>query len=71
MTVVARFTGGPRHGRKNNLQGNDLAPLYIPVPAKDAKAINIAPGRYVLDDESEDTKTAYYVWRPLKEKAQA
>lgn len=71
MTVVARFKGGPRDGNKNTLKGSDLPPLHIPVPANEAKAINIAPGRYNLHDESDDGMTGYYVWQTLQIPAKA
>lgn len=63
MTVVARFIGGPRNGRKNNLHGNDLPPLRIAVEALETKAVNMRPGRYEIDDEAEDGKSATYRWR--------
>lgn len=63
MAVVARFIGGPRNGRKNNLQGNDLAPLRIAVEVKETKAVNMRPGRYEIDDEAEDGKSATYRWK--------
>jgi hypothetical protein len=63
MTVVARFIGGPRNGRKNNLHGNDLPPLRIAVEEKETKAVNMSPGRYEIHDEAEDGQSATYRWR--------
>ena len=66
MSIVAKFQGGPRAGRKNTLKNHDQAPKSIPVPAGEAKAKNMKPGTYVKSgDQVLDANGAHqpYVWR--------
>lgn len=67
MAVVAHFVGGPRNGRKNNLQGNDAAPDRIAVTAKEAKAVNMKPGRYEISSKHADDSRGVYRWVTLQE----
>lgn len=67
MAVVARFVGGPRNGRKNNLQGHNEAPERIAVTAKEAKAVNMKPGRYERGLQDDDCQSAVYHWRTIRE----
>lgn len=66
MSIVAKFSGGPRSGRKNTLKNHDKAPATIPVPAGEAKSKNMKPGTYVkAGDMTLSPKGPYqeYRWR--------
>lgn len=64
MALVAKFTGGPRAGKKNNLRNHDEYPNNIAVPRAETKAANMAPGRYVLAGitVTDSSDTGNYTW---------
>lgn len=65
MPVKVKYSGGPRHGNKNILQRYDEAPATIAVPATEAKAANMSPGRYVLVHEvsAKESDQHRYQWK--------
>lgn len=62
MSVVAKFQGGPRSGRKNTLKNFNEAPKTIPVPVKETKAVNMPSGRYIFNGTELHAKGVYHLY---------
>lgn len=64
MTVVVKFSGGPRHNKRNTMQGLDVPPVRIPVKLAECKAKNMRHGVYEYKETevSEAGVVALYRW---------
>lgn len=63
MSIIAKFEGGPRAGKKNTLKNHDKAPKTISVASAELKARNMAPGKYRHYGNAASPSGVYEVYR--------